>query len=109
MSDSESKVGASSSVLRVVRLARVFRLAKVSRYLTWFRIFSTSLRQSVAPLGETRVQSRVCEWLVESNSFEWQESCSLSRLWLQYASQQRYILLNAASEYTCTYYVMMSI
>ena len=41
----------SSTVLRAMRLVRIFRLLKVGRYLAWLRVFGRTLAGSLAPLG----------------------------------------------------------
>jgi len=41
----------SASILRAMRLVRVFRLLKVGRYLAWLRVFGRTLASSLAPLG----------------------------------------------------------
>ena len=40
----------SSSVVRAVRLVRVFRLLKTGRYLAWLRVFGATLSDSLRPL-----------------------------------------------------------
>jgi len=41
----------SSSFLRVFRLLRVLRVFKMARYLSWMKLFTVSIKQSLPPLG----------------------------------------------------------
>jgi len=41
----------SASILRAMRLIRVFRLLKVGRYLAWLRVLGRTMKASLGPLG----------------------------------------------------------
>ena len=43
--------GGGLTVLRVVRLVRVFRVVRVGRHMSWLKIFSRAMRDSMLPLG----------------------------------------------------------
>ena len=45
--------GTGASVLRTIRLFRVFRLVKISHYVAWMRLFGATLRASRAALAMT--------------------------------------------------------
>ena len=46
----EDSDGLGSSILRAVRLVRVFRLLKTGRYLAWLRVFGATISESLSPL-----------------------------------------------------------
>lgn len=46
-----STESSGSALLRSIRLIRVFRVAKISRYLSWLKVFGDSLSASIAPLS----------------------------------------------------------
>jgi flagellar biosynthesis protein FlhB len=43
--------GGGTAFVRIIRLVRVFRVLKVSRYLTWVRLFASALGKSSQPLA----------------------------------------------------------
>ena len=41
----------ATPILRVVRLTRVFRIMKVSKYVAWIKVFTSAMQKSIRPLG----------------------------------------------------------
>lgn len=46
-----SEASFSAAFLRVFRLLRVLRVFKMARYLSWMKLFTVSIKQSLPPLG----------------------------------------------------------
>ena len=61
--------GGEAAAIRVVRLVRIFRVFKIGRYLTWFAVFSETLKESYAPLGMVVFVISICVVLLASLIF----------------------------------------
>jgi Ion transport protein len=69
---STSGTGASAGVLRAVRLFRIFRLMKISRYITWMRVFGRTLGLSMPPLGMIFVMTSISVVVFSTIEYYWE-------------------------------------